>query len=435
MSTQTFRAGAATTDFTPRRPLPNYNNSLCTPDQDSSPLLCHAVVADDGNTVAAIVSVDVTFVDRQLLLAIRDKCEHVVGIPAANIFVGATHTHAAPASCPSFLNGALPDPLFIDHLVEAVATSVKKAYDSIRPALLKATMCPTPGYERNRRLLRSNGLVTMLGADNADHSMPATGPVDEEMQLLSFTDTDGQTFAVVVNYACHNNSVAGIFHADISGRMGEALRAEYGPTLVTPFFEAPCADVIWEGPADGPERGDELARLIGGVAAKRIQAALEATQSFNPEKLAIRTSLDDYPDRPREESTFCRDDCRGSSPEMREAQRHRYDPEEAAVLARGTTSCPVELTAISFGEVALVTNPAELFVEFGIEIKERSPFKTTIVAELTNGYCGYVGPEDAFALGGYEVQRTVYTCRLSKESGRRMTDATVNLLEALYRER
>ena len=119
---------------------------------------------------------------------------------------------------------------------------------------------------------------------------------------------------------------------------------------------------------------------------------------------------------------------------MREAQRHRYDPEEAAVLARGATSCPVELTAISFGEVALVTNPAELFVEFGIEIKERSPFKTTIVAELTNGYCGYVGPEDAFALGGYEVQRTVYTCRLSKESGRRMTDATVNLLEALYRE-
>ena len=116
---------------------------------------------------------------------------------------------------------------------------------------------------------------------------------------------------------------------------------------------------------------------------------------------------------------------------MRVQQRRRYDPEEAAVIARGATTCAVELTGISFGDVAIVTNPAELFVEFGIEIKERSPFAVTLVAELTNGYCGYVGPEPAFAQGGYEVQRTVHTCRLSKESGRRMTDASVELLTDL----
>ena len=427
-----FRAGAATTDITPERPLPNYNNSLCQPDTGASPLCCHAVVFDDGETAGAIVAIDATFADRTLLLAIRDECEQTVGVPGPNILVGATHTHAAPASCPSFLSGALPDPAFVDVLIDQAAAAVNTANDQMQPALIRPATCAAPGYERNRRLLRPSGLVVMLGADNADDSYPATGPIDEQMQLLAFTSTDGTPFAIVVNYACHNNCVSGIYHADIGGCIGDTLRERYGGNLVTPFLEAPCADTIWQGPPGGPDRGDELARLIGKVASTKIQAALAAAQPAPVDRVVIRSTLQDYPDRPWEDSTFCRDDCRGSSAEMRTQQRHRYDPEEAAVIARGATTCAIELTGISFGDVAIVTNPAELFVEFGIEIKERSPFAVTLVSELTNGYCGYVGPESAFDQGGYEVQRTVHTCRLSKESGRRMTDASVELLMELH---
>ena len=432
MAVDEFRAGAATTDITPEHPLPNYNNSLCQPDANASPLCCHTVVFDDGETAGAIVAIDVTFTDRPLLMAIRDKCEQATGIPGSNILVGATHTHATPASCPSFLSGARPDPSFMDLLIDQVAAAVRTAHDQMRPALIQPATCPAPGYERNRRLLRPNGRVVMLGADNADDRYPPTGPIDEQMQLLAFADTDGSLFAVVVNHACHNNCVSGIYHADIGGRIGDALRARYGGNLVTPFLEAPCADTIWNGPPGGPDRGDELARLIGKAASTKIQAALTKVQPQPVGRIAIQSVADDYPDRPWEDSTFCRDDCRGSSEEMRARQRRRYDPEEAAVIARGATTCTIELTGISFGDVAIVTNPAELFVEFGIEIKERSPFAVTLVSELTNGYCGYVGPESAFDQGGYEVQRTVYTCRLSKESGRRMTDASVELLTALH---
>ena len=428
---QNFRAGAGTTDITPKSPLANYNNTRCQRDASASPLCCHAVVFDDGDTAGAIVSIDVTFVDRSLLLAIRDRCEQTTGIPGSTIVIGATHTHAAPASCPSFLSGALPDPSFVGFLIDRTAAAVKTAHDEMRPALIRPASCPAPGYERNRRLLRPSGGVVMLGADNADDSYPPTGPIDRQMQLLAFTSTDGTPFAIVVNYACHNNCVSGIYHADIGGRIGDALRELYGEDLVTPFLEAPCADTIWQGPPGGPDRGDELARLIGEAAATRIHAALGAALPSPVDRVVIRSTLQDYPDRPWADSTFCRDDCRGSSEEMRAQQRRRYDPEEAAVIARGETTCAIELTGISFGDAAIVTNPAELFVEFGIEIKERSPFAVTLVSELTNGYCGYVGPESAFDQGGYEVQRTVHTCRLSKESGRHMTDASVELLAAL----
>ena len=81
--------------------------------------------------------------------------------------------------------------------------------------------------------------------------------------------------------------------------------------------------------------------------------------------------------------------------------------------------------------MVIVTNPAELFVEFGIEIKVRSPFEVTLVSELTNGYCGYVPTEAAFPQKGYETHRTLYTSRLAKDGGRQITERSLAMLHAV----
>jgi hypothetical protein len=48
-------------------------------------------------------------------------------------------------------------------------------------------------------------------------------------------------------------------------------------------------------------------------------------------------------------------------------------------------------TGIRIGDdFAIVTNASELFCEIGMRIKTQSPFKHTMVAELTNGAHGYV---------------------------------------------
>ncbi len=54
-------------------------------------------------------------------------------------------------------------------------------------------------------------------------------------------------------------------------------------------------------------------------------------------------------------------------------------------------------------DFAIVTNPAELFCGIGMNIKRRSPFKHTMVAEQTNGAHGYAPTAKAFAGGGYET--------------------------------
>ena len=430
-----FRAGGGMTDLTPDRVLPNYNGAPVKPDPEACPMRCHAVAFDDGATQGAIVSCDTTFVDRTLLLAIRDACARATGIPAGHVMLGATHAHAVPATCPSFLSGALPDPLYVDFFVEQIVAAVRKAWGNLAPAVLVSGTCPAPGFEFNRRLLRPDGLVVMSGVSNADPTYPPAGPVDREMPFVAFEDLSGNPIAFVVNYACHNNCVSGVYSGDLGGRIGDALRGALGVEIPTPFLEAPCGDVIWRPPEGGGLRGDALAREIGRAASERLMPAYREGSRKQVERVTICQEVLEIPDRPWAESTFCRDDCRGDGEHARASARRRYDPEEEAVKARGDTVCPVEIMGMSFGDTAIVTNPAELFVAFGMEIRGRSPFGVTLVSELTNGYCGYVGTAQAFEEQGYETHRTVYTCRLAKDGGRRITEASVAMLGRLQKDR
>jgi len=47
--------------------------------------------------------------------------------------------------------------------------------------------------------------------------------------------------------------------------------------------------------------------------------------------------------------------------------------------------------------------PAEFFTVLGQEIKRRSPFRYTYVAELANDWIGYLPDRKAFELGGYQT--------------------------------
>lgn len=50
-----------------------------------------------------------------------------------------------------------------------------------------------------------------------------------------------------------------------------------------------------------------------------------------------------------------------------------------------------EIQALRVGDAAFVTNPAEYFTSLGGSIKDRSPFRRTWVATLTNSCIGFYG--------------------------------------------
>ena len=97
-------------------------------------------------------------------------------------------------------------------------------------------------------------------------------------------------------------------------------------------------------------------------------------------------------------------------------------------LMKSRPEVEVEVQAVQVGPAVFVTNPAEYFVQFGLDIKQGSKFPFTFPVELANGICGYVPTEEALGPngGGYETRLTGYS-NLEITAGRQMANAGIEL--------
>lgn len=71
--------------------------------------------------------------------------------------------------------------------------------------------------------------------------------------------------------------------------------------------------------------------------------------------------------------------------------------------ASGEATITAEIQGIKIGDCVIITSPAELLVEVGLNIKTKSPYKHTFVAGFSNGYLHYGPLPEAYERGGYEV--------------------------------
>jgi neutral ceramidase len=79
----------------------------------------------------------------------------------------------------------------------------------------------------------------------------------------------------------------------------------------------------------------------------------------------------------------------------------------------------LELQILKFGDAIIAGIPGELFSDFGLELKRRSPFEFNFIAGMANGCFGYIPTKEAFLKGGelsYETQTASYS-KLSPEAG------------------
>lgn len=79
-------------------------------------------------------------------------------------------------------------------------------------------------------------------------------------------------------------------------------------------------------------------------------------------------------------------------------QKHQAINDEA-----GEATIPAEVQGIKIGDCVLITSPAEVLVEVGLNVKKASPYKYTFMAAFSNGYMHYGPPAGEYSKGGYEV--------------------------------
>jgi hypothetical protein len=86
--------------------------------------------------------------------------------------------------------------------------------------------------------------------------------------------------------------------------------------------------------------------------------------------------------------------------------------------------------ALRVGDLGICALPGEPFCQTGLNLKTKSPFKTTMLVGMANDYAGYLPTEEQHALGGYETWRAKSSF-LEVAAATKIEQAAIELLNHL----
>ena len=392
-------------------------------------LLAKALVLDDGTTRVAITVSDVLRIQREDVLRIREIASAATGIPAGNIYVACTHTHTGPE-----LNPRRPMvPVNMEYLAAfpgMVAQAIIQAHSNLKPVTLRMGEEYEDRVAFNRRFRMKDGTVRFNpGKLNSDIIAP-DGPIDPQVNVIRLDGEDGLPICILVNYSLHPDVMTGNqISADWPGEMPRLVSAQYDSKPLVIFVQGTCGNINHidvTTPRDQNGRA-EVVRISRVLAGKAL-AASEVSEPMESDTLGAASSILDIKYHPMTDALRSRAaEIRGQK-EPDEKELAQAEHIETYDLDGQTAD--VEVQAIRIGDAGLVGVPGEYFVEYGLSIKEWSPFDQTFVGELANGSFGYIPTSDAFYPGTYETM-PILSAVLEQSAGVRIANTAGFLLRKL----
>ena len=394
----------------------------------------NALVLDDGQNEIAIVSVDVCAIERTLYEKIAGQIHKKCGITLDNISISATHTHSGPLLGLFGFAGQV-DEVYQDVFIRQVVSAVQLSQKRKRPVThVGVGRGENRDHVFNRRLRAPDGRILMnwIGPE-ALVGCESCGQVDPELLAVKFVDDCGQVIAIIVNYANHNNAApADSISADMAGYMGKLLRKFYDDETVVVFLLGACGNTNWINHRDIRHRKRDWYQKIGTSVAGTVLQVDALMEYFKVDTCAIQRVALPISDRPYRDYDVLDD---GTFGENAEDFFKAYCEAKAAGEDQELPITPIDIGVITIGEdIAIVTQPVEAFCEIALEIKEKSPFKYTLFAELTNGEFGYVPTRQAFDEGGYEVRKVPGGSHLAMDAAQQLVKASLSLLESAQKD-
>ncbi len=391
-----------------------------------------AVVFGEGPQRVAILGMDALLVPRHLVLACRQEIEQKCGIPADSIMIAASHSHSSgplgmvqPGQFDhasefvqqlAYKKSSAADPVYLARVQKAVVEAICEA-DQKRAALHVGF---GSGVEEqvafNRRFRMKNGLThTHPGQGNPNIVQPA-GPTDPEVGVVAAWNDAGDLVGCIVNFACHATTSPGGISANYIYYLENVIRGVMGEDVVVVFTAGASGDITQVDNLSPYARpaAEQWARMVGGrvgAEAVKVMYLMETTQDF---PVAARNKVLEIARRvPRPERVQAAYEML-QNPDSEADATDRAFAKETLMLDALLQSEPivdVEVQAVQVGPVVFVSNPAEYFCQYGLDIKQESDFPFTFPVALANGTVGYVPTEEAFGPhgGGYETRLSSYS--------------------------
>jgi hypothetical protein len=453
-----FKAGFAERDITPEVGMESpggYGKSYHRSIHD--PCKVRASVFDDGKSRVAIVGIDAIGIRRDTVLKVRRAIHERTGLAPDSILIGASHSHSSGPiawiqrgefdhASPlvqrlAYEQSTLVDAGYLARVEQALIEAVCTAHDTRTAARAAVGRGVADRVAFNRRFVMRDGrTVTHPGLGNPEIVAPA-GPVDPEVGVIGAWDArePNRLLGCIVNFACHATTSPGGASANYVHYLEKAIQGYYGKEAVVVFLAGASGDVTQvdnRSPYTNPT-GDRWAQLVGGTVGAEALKVLLSLEPGPLTPIASRTRVWSIPRRVPAGDRVAR--CLELVGQDRSTSK--ADPTEWTfaketvlldALLRKEPAAEVEVQAVQLGPAVFVTDPAEYFCRYGLEIKAISGFPFTFPVSLANGCVGYVPTEEAFGLagGGYETRLTSYS-NLDISAGAQMRDAGIDLARQL----
>jgi Predicted membrane protein len=382
MDGKTFMAGAAKGDITPTEnmmPMPLL--FVLKFDKVVDPVYTRVLALSDGTNEALYITLDMTLVpetDETL-----DYLSEKTGIARKNIFISATHTHGVtPVSLMDF-NGV--DGMKVNDWYGQIKETLLKTVKEARSNMVPARYGYGTGYSEinvNRDL---DGEKSVLGS-NFDR------PSDKTIRMARIESTNGDTIALVVNYACHSVVVNGALHAGIRTYWTDDLA---GNTSRKIEKDMDGAVVLYSCGASG-DQNPALRAQYGGETGNGIPSVKNlGNASFNV--LEYLSEIHSRDILRANENIVCT-----------ETEGLIYTAEKTVSAKKKDSDGNIDYTLRLFkiGNIMFQGIDAEVVTSIGQAVMDTSPYENTILVTLANGYKGYCADDWEFEHDAFEVGNT-----------------------------
>lgn len=398
------------------------------------PLKAKALVFQQGARRAALVVCDLLGMPRSMSSEVRALAAARTGIPADNIAIAATHTHTGPLFAGErarvFSEQAAArfgtDPLAAlkypealrDQLVDVIAAANAR----VSPATMEFVHAREDRVSFNRRYHLKDGTVRFNPGVLNPEIVRAAGPIDPDLPFVLFTK-DKQPVGSLSVFALHLDTVGGTeYSADYPAHLADELRREFGESFISVFGTGTCGDI---NHIDVSGQRRYTARLIGQQLGIDILSARSRAQLDRP-SLGVTSARLSLPLRR----------VSGEQAAAAKANMPKVGTKDLPFLVQVETVATLDLvrrgstldTEVQVfrlhPDVAVVLLPGEVFADLGLAIKRRSPFRHTLVIELSNDNPAYIPTEKAFKEGSYETVNS----RIAPGGGERLVEIAIQLL-------
>ena len=417
-----IRAGVGKTNITPTLGTPMdgyYIERLASTVHDD--LYARAMVLQDGSETLVLVVTDLIDVAPYGFPAARKRIQEELNVPAVNIIISATHTHTGPTFTEDYEK----------YVAKKIFDAVKIAFSNLQDVVIKSGTGKAEDIAFHRRFMMKDGSVKFNPGRQNPNIVEPMGPVDPGVGIIYLETVNGDPIAVLVNFALHLDTIGGTeISADFPYFMGEILKKVLGDDLMVFFGFGTCGNVNHINVKE-PEntKGYERAQRIGHALAAAVIREIPVLEIQNIDKLAsesetVYLKIPEYTKKQIKEAEINakkESDEIASTPEIREAMK--------VLRIHNLNNKPIEAEILTFGigDASIVALPGEIFVELGLAIKARSPFKNTLVMTLSNNSIGYIPNKEAFKYGAYEVEVSM----IAEGEGEKLVESSANQLEKM----